>query len=57
MAAAIRREVSSSVWISMSGRHGVVHEAIGAADPSMPTMQTRQAPKGAIRSSKQSVGT
>ena len=49
--------VSSVVSTFMSSRHGVVHAASGAAAPSAPTMQTRQAPNGAMRSSKQSVGT
>ena len=57
MAAATRRAVASSVCTSMSSRHGVVHAAIGPPAPSMPTMHTRQAPNGAMRSSKQSVGT
>ena len=57
MAAATRRAVASSVCTCMPSRHGVVHAATGAAAPSIPTMQTRQAPKGASRSSKQSVGT
>ena len=38
-------------------RQGVVHAASGPGAPSAPTMQTRQAPNGAMRSSKQSVGT
>ena len=57
VAAAIRREVSSVVSTFMSSRHGVVHAASGPGAPSAATMQTRQAPNGAMRSSKQSVGT
>ena len=57
VAAATRRAVASSVCTCMSSRHGVVQAATGAPAPSMPTMQTRQAPNGAMRSSKQSVGT
>ena len=48
-----RRRVSTF----MPSRHGVVHAATGRGAPSTPTMQTRQAPNGTMRSSKQSVGT
>ena len=44
------------VETSMPSRTGVVHEAIGPGVPSTPTRQTRHAPNGACRSSKQSVG-
>ena len=40
----------------MPSRTGVVHEATGPGAPSTPTRQTRHAPNGAWRSSKQSVG-
>ena len=38
-------------------RHGVVHAGSGPRAPATPTRQTRQAPNGAWRGSKQSVGT
>ncbi len=53
----MRREVSSSVSTTIPSRQGVVQAASGPGAPSTPTMHTRQAPKGSIRSSKQSVGT
>ena len=43
--------------ITIPSRHGVVQAGSGARAPSTPTRHTRQAPNGAWRSSKHSVGT
>ena len=55
-AVATRRAVASWVSISIPSRHGVVQAGSGFGAPSTCTMQTRQAPNGAWRSSKHSVG-
>ena len=57
VAPAMRREAASAVSTTMSSRQGVVQAARGPGAPSTPTMHTRHAPKGSMRSSKQRVGT
>jgi hypothetical protein len=52
----MRRATGSVVETLMPSRQSVVHAATGVKMPSTPTMQTRQAPNGSWRSSKQSVG-
>ena len=52
-----RRAVGVARVDAIPSRQSVVQAATGPAAPSTPTMQTRQAPNGSWRSSKQSVGT